>query len=173
MSESPGALQQFLTSLARAALVVALAAGGWAAYRRLPEGDVPRLGERGREDPTVVRIVLRRPSGYDPGQGGPVPVQLYSVNVAAVQDEYRAEGQRPAARFDEFLQRRMGGRPPVRAEFDERGEAFVILPQGRWWVHATLDGPEELTWRLPVNVSGREKTVVLSADNVYTRAKSF
>jgi hypothetical protein len=67
----------------------------------------------------------------------------------------------------------MAGREPVAAEFDERGEAVVVVPQGRWWIHATLDGPEELTWRLPVNVSGREKTVELGIDNAYTRAKSF
>ena len=172
MRESPGVVQKLLTPLARVGLLIALVAAGWGVYRHLPEGDAPALGERGRDEPTVLRIVLRRPAGYDASPEEKVSVQLYSINVGAARSEYEAD-RRPGTRFDEFLLRRMGGRPPLQAEFDEHGEAFIIVPQGRWWVHATLDGPEELTWRLPVNVSGREKSVVLSAENVYTRAKSF
>lgn len=172
MSESHAPARHLLTTLARVALVAALAAAGWGVYRRLPEPPAPALGDAGRDEPTTLRIVLRRPAGYDPEPGERLSVQLYSINVGAVRSEYEAV-PRPGARFDEFLLRRMGDRPPVRTELDERDETLVVVPQGRWWVHATLDGPEELTWRLPVNVSGREKTVVLNIDNVFTRAKSF
>ena len=67
----------------------------------------------------------------------------------------------------------MGGLKPIASELDQRGETVLAVPPGRWWVHATLDGAEELTWRLPVNVSGQEKMVELNLDNIYTRARSY
>lgn len=166
MSESPSPLQQALAPLVRAALVLALAAAGWGVYRQLPD-DGPA-----DDTTTTLRLVLRRPPDYPAADRQKVSVHLYSINVEAARNEYVSE-RRPGVRFEEFVTRRMAGREPVAAEFDERGEAVVVVPQGRWWVHATLDGPEELTWRLPVNVSGREKTVELGIDNAYTRAKSF
>ena len=172
MSESPSALQQILAPLARAALVLALAAAGWGVYRHLPDDGPSGLGRRGRGETTTLRLVLRRPPEYPAPDQEKVSVQLYSINVEAARNEYVSE-RRPGVRFDEFVTRRMAGREPVAAEFDERGEAVVVVAQGRWWIHATLDGPEELTWRLPVNVSGREKTIELGIDNAYTRAKSF
>lgn len=172
MSESPSALQQVLAPLARAALVFALAAAGWGVYRQLPDDGPAGLGGRGRGPTTTLRIVLRRPPEYPPADRQKVSVHLYSINVEAARNEYVSE-RRPGVRFEDFVTRRMAGREPVAAEFDERGEAVVSVPQGRWWVHATLEGPEELTWRLPVNVSGREKTIELGIDNAYTRAKSF
>ncbi len=69
---------------------------------------------------------------------------------------------------------RMGKRQPLTARFDERGETTISVPPGKWWVHAILPGAkEELTWYLPVNVSGRERIVELTTENAYTRAKSF
>lgn len=172
-AEPPGPLQQFVAPLLGVALVVALAWAGWGIYRRLPEDSFGALGDRRRGELTALRIVLRRPPGHTPAGEEKIPVQLYSINVEAARAEYVSE-RRPGVRFEEFLTRRMSGRePPVTSEFDERGEAAVAVPQGRWWIHATLDGPEELSWRLPVNVSGREKTVELTTDNIYTRAKSF
>jgi hypothetical protein len=76
-------------------------------------------------------------------------------------------------RFEDFATRLMGERQPVTAELDERGEAVVALAPGRWWVHVTLAGGREVTWRLPVNVNGREKTVELTPENAYARAKEF
>ena len=172
MSESPSPLQQTLATLARAALVLALAAAGWTVHRQLPDDGPAGFGGRGRGETTTLRLVLRRPPDYPATDRQKVPVHLYSINVEAARNEYVSE-RRPGVRFEEFVTRRMGGREPVAAEFDERGEAVVVVPQGRWWIHATLDGPEELTWRLPVNVSGREKTIELGIDNAYTRAKSF
>lgn len=174
MSDSPGPLEQTLAPLLRAALVVALAAAGWGVYRGLPADESAGDGpvERGRET-TTLRIVLRRPPDYPAPADEKVSVQIYSINVEAARSEYVSE-RRPGVRFEEFLTRRMAGREPVITEFDERGETTVRITQGRWWVHSTLEGPdEELTWRLPVNVAGREKTVELDIHNAYTRAKSF
>src|SRR3712207_9063942 len=76
---------------------------------------------------------------------------------------------RPGQRFEEFANRLMGERKPLDAELDARGEAALPVPPGRWWIHATVNGDRELTWRLRVDISGREKSVELTPDNAYTR----
>jgi hypothetical protein len=101
-----------------------------------------------------------------------IPVQLYPINMAAARNEFDSE-RRPGQRFEEFATRLMGERQPLSVELDERGEGEAAVPPGRWWVHATVEGDRELTWRLPVNVSGREKTVELTKENAYLRAKRF
>ncbi len=101
-----------------------------------------------------------------------VPVQLYPINMAAARSEFDSE-RRPGQRFEEFATRLMGGRQPLGVEFDEGGEAVIAVPPGKWWIHATVEGDRELTWRLSVNVTGREKTVELTKENAYLRAKRF
>ena len=155
----------------RVALVVALASAGWAVYRKLPQ-DEPGAGRSGgASKQTLVRIVLRREGAGDAGPSG-APVELYSVDVAAARREFDDE-RRYGQRFEDFVARRMGARQPVAAKLDREGQAVVAVAPGRWWVHATLGGANELTWRLPVNVSGREQTIELTPSNAYTRTKSF
>ena len=166
------ALGRAAAPVARVALVAALAWAGWALYRKLPDDPSGALGRRARTEPTALRVRLRLPDAYATGPGERVSLKLYPVNVEAARREYASE-RRPGVRFDEYLERRMGGLAPVSTEFDERGEASVTVAQGRWWLHAEVDGPQALTWRLPVNVAGREKTVELNADNAYAREKSF
>ncbi len=156
-----------LSVLLRVALVAGLFAAAWSVYRSLPARD-GATGEGG-QGATALRIVLRRP----PDEAAlRVPVQLYSINMTAARSEFDSE-KRPGVRFEDFAMRLMGDRRPVTAELDEHGEAIVVVTPGRWWVHATLEGTRELTWRLPVNASGREKTVELTPENAYTRAKRF
>ena len=95
----------------------------------------------------------------------------YSIDVAAARREFEDE-RRYGQRFEDFVTRRMGARPPLSARLDADGQAFLTVPHGRWWVHATLPGESELTWRLPVNVSGREQTVELNGANAFTRTKT-
>ncbi|HYN85505.1 MAG TPA: hypothetical protein VER32_09640 [Pyrinomonadaceae bacterium] len=172
MKRREGPLRDLAAALAGAALVGALVAAGWSVYRALPEDTTP-LGRARRGGATSLRIVLRLAPGEMPeGATLAVPVKLYTVNVETARGEYRTE-RRPGVRFEDFLVERMGGRQPVAAQLDERGEATVTVPHGRWWVHAALAGDEEVTWHMPVNVSGREKTVELNASNVYMRSKSF
>jgi hypothetical protein len=154
-----------LSVLLRVALVAALFAAAWSVHRSLPPGGALEEGQGA----TALRIVLRRPPDASARK---VPVQLYSINMTAARSEFDSE-KRPGVRFEDFATRLMGERRPVAAELDERGEAVVVVTPGRWWVHATLEGPRELTWRLPVNASGREKTVELTPENAYTRAKRF
>lgn len=161
--------RELIVNALRVALVVALAWGAWVAYRRLPHDAGTAAGGA---QPTLLRIVLRRDE-LEPGASAEeVPVELYSVDVAAARREFEDE-RRFGQRFDDFVARRMGARQPVAARLDREGRATVSVPPGRWWIHATLEGARELSWRLPVNVAGREQTVELTPTNAYTRTKSF
>ena len=157
--------------LVRAVLVAALAGGVWSVYRRLPQDEQGAFSDE-QAAATNVRVVLRRASIKFPVPEGRVPLQLYPINLAAARSEFESE-HRPGVRFEDFVVRQMGSRQPIKAELDERGEAVLPIPPGRWWVHAVVSGEQELAWRLPVNVSGRELTVELTYDNAYLRAKKF
>jgi len=159
---------------AMVALVAALAAAVWGVYRRLPEGERAgaRAGQQGGRRTTLLRLRLRREEVGFPVSARKTPVQLYPINMAAARSEFDSE-LRPGQLFEEFATRLMGGRQPLSVELDEGGEAAVAVPPGKWWIHATVEGERELTWRLSVNVTGREKTVELTKDNAYLRAKRF
>ncbi|HEX8633798.1 MAG TPA: hypothetical protein VF703_06545 [Pyrinomonadaceae bacterium] len=177
MSDS-GYTHRWLVALLRVALVVALAGAGWLVYHRLPADDAPHtLGATGQTRDTLLRIhVLPRPGGGGDAQNAAAatatPVQLYSIDVAAAQREFLDE-RRPGQRFEEFIVRRMGARQPIRAQLDASGQTIVYVPPGRWWVHVTQEGAQEVVWRLPVNVAGREQTIELTAANAYMRTKRF
>ena len=158
----------------RVALVLALVGAGWLVYRRLPPDDAPHsLGAAGQTRDTLLRIhVLPRPGDGGQNPAAAVTVQLYSIDVAAAQREFLDE-RRPGQRFEDFIVRRMGARQPIRTQLDASGQTVVYVPPGRWWIHATQEGAQEVTWRLPVNVAGREQTVELTAANAYMRTKRF
>lgn len=152
-------------------LVAALAGAGWVVYRRLP-ADGPARTDGGAVEPsgaTALRIVMRE-RGAAGAEG--VAVRLYPIDVAAARREFEDE-RRYGQRFEDFMTRRMGARRPVSARLGPEGETTVPVPHGRWWLHATLEGPLEVSWRLPVNVAGREQTVELSEANAFTKTKSF
>ncbi|HEX6186157.1 MAG TPA: hypothetical protein VFZ44_19870 [Pyrinomonadaceae bacterium] len=156
------------------ALVAALGAAVWGVYRRLPEGERAggRAGQQNGRRTTLLRLRLRREEVGFPVSAKRIPVQLYPINMTAARNEFDSE-RRPGQRFEEFATRLMGGRQPLSVELDERGEAVVAVPPGKWWIHATVEGDRELTWRLSVNVSGREKAVELTRENAYLHAKRF
>lgn len=160
-----------LAALLRLALVVALFAAGWSVYRQLPQSLPPALGDTERRHETRVHIILQRTVNQSVLKTQ-IPVQLYSINVAAAQREFIAERPK-GTRLEEFITRKMRGRPIIEGRLDERGETTVNASPGTWWIHATLPGPEEITWRLRVNVAGREQTIELTPENAYTRAKNF
>jgi hypothetical protein len=158
-----------VVAVLRVALVTALAWAGWSVYQRLPGGAIDETQDAASE--TSLLIVLR-PSPKDTNGSVNIPVQLYPVDLSAVQREYGFE-PRPGVRFEDFLNERMQGRAPVKAQLDERGQATVMLSPGRWWIHALLSGSQNVEWRVPVNVNGRQQTVELNTGNVYARTKSF
>ena len=173
MSEGQNFTRRVLVVLAGAALVASLFGAVLAVYRRLPENGhtssrLPGLAPR----PTLLPLRLRPEGGGFPLSAKKVPVQLFPIDMTTARNEYDSE-RRPGQRFEEFAARLMGGRPKIEAELDERGEADIKVPPGKWWIHAELNGERELAWRLRVEVNGREKTVELTKDNAYLRAKRF
>ena len=173
MEDGRSLKRDLLAALVRAGLVLALVWAVWGVYAALPheeEAALPAAREEQRGS-TSLRIILRRPT-IEPLAAARSTVRLYPINMAAARSEYDSE-RRPGVRFEEFATRLMGGRQPLTVELDERGEAVVSVPPGRWWVHASVEGGRELTWRLPVNVTGRDKTVELTPENAYARAKRF
>jgi hypothetical protein len=153
------------------ALVAALVAAFWGVYQRLPTGE-RAAGRAAPRRTTLLHLRLRREEVGFPVSARKVPVQLYPINMTAARNEFDSE-RRPGQRFEDFATRLMGGRQPLSVELDEGGEAVVAVPPGKWWIHATVEGDRELTWRLSVNVSGREKTVELTRENAYLHAKKF
>ena len=163
-----------LALLVRAALLVALAGGGWIVYQRLPASD--SLGSTNAARQTVVQIILRRSPDIE-AAALDIPIELSPVDVLAVKHEFFVE-PRAGQRFDEFLQERMlqermKGRSTIKTKLDAEGHASIMMAPGNWWVNAVLPADADLEWRLPVTVSGDKQTVELTLQNAYTRSKSF
>ncbi|HEX8187532.1 MAG TPA: hypothetical protein VF586_04220 [Pyrinomonadaceae bacterium] len=173
MSDRQSFTRRLLIVAAGVGLVAALGDAVLSVYRRLPEDErtSSRLA-RPAQRTTLLRVRLRREGVGFPVSTKKVPVQLFPINMSAARNEYDSE-PRHGQRFEEFATRLMGGRQKIDAELDEGGEAAIPVPPGRWWIHAELDGERELAWRLPVEIAGREKTVELTKDNAYLRAKRF
>ena len=155
------------------ALVGGLFVAGWRVYRRLPadDPDTSRNGATNQGAQIELTIVFRN----DLTASAPnFPVDLYPFDLVALQREFQATPHL-AKQFDDFLARRLQGVKPVRASTDSRGRAVAMLHEGNWWLHATaaLAGGETVEWRLPVNVSGTQRTVELSRENAYERTKKF
>jgi hypothetical protein len=156
----------------RVALLLALGAAVWNIYQGLPvdESADDQSGERSK-NPTTLLIALR-PMPDDREAPLDIPVELYPVDLAAVRREYQSE-PRAGMRFDDFLAQRMNGRVPIKARLDPAGQATVMVPPGKWWIHAMLAGTLNVEWRLPVNIAGRKQTAELTPENAYARTKSF
>jgi hypothetical protein len=156
--------------LLRVALLAVIIGAGWNIYRQLPGGGDAETADNAAGE-TTLQIILR-PSPKDEGVAINIPVQLYPIDVAAVQREFGFE-RRPGVRFEDFLKTRMHGRAPIKAQLDATGQATVMVAPGKWWLYAALTGPENVEWELPLNVSGHQQTIELNTANVYARTKSF
>jgi len=148
-------------------LIAALVGAGWFIYKELPSS---QSAEEVAHVTTALQIVLQRPS--DMTGTLEVTIDLYPVDIVAVRHEFFTE-PRVGKRFDDFLKERMKGRTPVKTHLDKQGRGTVTLAPGSWWLHAKLSGDEELEWRLPVSVVGSKQTLELTAQNAYTRSKTF
>jgi len=161
-----------LAAVLRVALIAAIVGAGWNIYRGLPVGQWSG-GSDGAGAPveTALQVVLRN-SPNDAGAPLDIPIELYSIDVAALRREYASE-PRPGLRFDDFLARRMKSHPPVTSRLDRSGQTTLMIAPGKWWIHALLAGEQNLEWRLPVEVAGRRQIVELTPENAYARMKSF
>lgn len=162
----PGTFRKVLILMLRVALVLVLVSAGWLIYRQLPVSASPQSNI----PTTSVQIVLRQPDNG--GSTLEVPVDLYPVDIVAVRHEFFSE-PRAGKRWEDLLKERMKGRTPVSTRLDKEGRGSVALAPGTWWLHATIDGDEQLEWRLPVTVVGAKQIVELTPQNAYTRSKSF
>lgn len=150
------------------ALIAILIGAAWLIYHRLPASPQETEAANGT---TTLQIVMERPSDTA-ATALDVTVELYPVDIVAVQHEFFAE-PRAGKRWGDFLNEHMKGRTPVTAQLDKKGRGSVSLAPGNWWLHAKLSGDEELEWRLPVSVNGAKQTLQLNAENAYTRSKTF
>lgn len=152
----------------RVALVALLVLAGWFIYKQLPASNSEVVTY---DSGSKVQIVLK--SIPDIGATRlDVPVDIYPVDIVAVRHEFFTE-PRAGKRFEDFLKERMKGRTPINARLDQQGNGTVVLAPGNWWLHAKLSGDEEVEWRLPVTVTREKQTIELTAQNAYTRSRSF
>ncbi|HEX8096431.1 MAG TPA: hypothetical protein VF507_00285, partial [Pyrinomonadaceae bacterium] len=150
----------FLVGALRVALLGSLVWAGWAVYRELPGDGAASPGGASPVAETSLLIVLRGGSGQTVA-AAEVPVELFQTDIGAVWREYYSE-PRPGVRFEDFLARRLKGRPSVKARLDGSGRATVSVAPGRWFIHLLLPGTENTEWRLPVDISGRTQIVELT-----------
>jgi len=156
----------------RVVVVAAMLGGAWWFFATLPPDEA--VVSENNSQLTTLRVSLLEADREDAAkESSESTVSLYPVDIVAIQREFLTE-RRPGVPFDDFMTRRMAGRAPVEARFDERGRAMIEVPAGRWWVYATKRrGAEEVMWRLPVNVRGREQDVNLTPQNAYMRTRDF
>ena len=160
-----------IAGVLRLARVLALNFSGLNIYRNLPESDPAATDSANATEQTALLILLQ-PAPEDHAAAINIRIELYPIDLSAVQREYLSE-RRPGVRFNDFLARRMNGKSAVEAQLDERGQATVMVTPGKWWVHAALSGAQNVEWRLPVTVAGLKQTIELTPENAYARIKSF
>jgi hypothetical protein len=143
---------------------------GWNIYRRLPaDGSWARPEAYDTSADSELILILRGDTAIPSN----ARIEIYPIDYAAAQRDYSA-AVRPGKTFDDFLAQRMKGLLPVRAQFDEKGQAVAKLSAGNWWIRAKaiLNTGEEIEWRLPVNV-GRGQSIELTNENAYERTRKF
>ena len=168
---SDGTAYNLLLRLLRIGLVLALFAVWWSVYKRVPV-DESDSGSSGTPQRQTLLTVNLHPADLTQGQTLEIPFDLYPVDLSAVEREFYSE-RRVGIRFDDFLSRKLHGRQTLQAKFDHEGIATVMVPQGVWWLYATLPGSATSEWRLQLNVSGERQNIVLTPDNQYMKWKAF
>jgi hypothetical protein len=167
--KTAGITYRLITLVLQAGLLITLFLAGWFVYTKLPH--TIASGNQNATRESTLQIVLQKSSAAN-AVPLDIPIELFPVDIVAVRHEFFTE--RPAGkRFDDFLNERMNGRSPISAKLDKEGQTSVVVTQGTWWIHAVLPGDEELEWRLPIKVDEPRQTVELTAQNAYTRTKTF
>jgi hypothetical protein len=161
-------LVKILQIILALALLATLFFAGRRIYNRLP-ADSSTSAQSGTSSAKFeLNIVLRDVSS------GETKVELYPIEYAAVQRDFRLNG-RPGRSLEDYLALQLKNLPPVRVQIDQRGRAVVRLSAGHWWMRATsvLPNGELMEWRMPLTISQPIHTIELSGDNAYERTKKF
>jgi hypothetical protein len=175
MSHSPESSSNSLLLLVRVLLALglmgALLFAGWRIYRRLPAEAANRSVFVDGRPQVALRLVVRNRIA---GATLRSPIEFFHFNLNAARREYE-ESPRLARQFDDFLMRRMHNVTPVKADVNSDGYAVAQLWAGDWWLRAkaTINGSEEIEWRVPVSLSDRDQSLELSFENAYERTKKF
>lgn len=150
------------------ALLAALFFAGRRIYNRLPADSGTPAQLATSPGKSELNIVLRDVAS------GETRVELYPIEYAAVQREFRLNG-RPGKSLEDYLALQLKNLPPVRVQIDQRGRAVARLSAGHWWMRATsaLPDGELMEWRVPLTISQPIHTIELSGDNAYERTKKF
>jgi len=154
----------------RIALIALLFGAGWFIYKQLPVSNSEVVADG---TGSKVQIILKNIPDIG-ATGLDVPVEIYPVDIVAIQHEFFTE-RRPGKRFEDFFKERMNAsqRKQISARLDQQGQRTVLLSPGNWWLHAKLSGVEEVEWRLPLTVTSEKQTIELTPQNAYTRSRSF
>ena len=149
-------------------LVGGLVFAGRSIYQRLPKAGAP-VSAIETVEKFELNIVLK-----DLTAGGATQIELYPLDYAGLQREYRVNG-RPGKSFEEYLAQRLRGLSPARLQIDATGRGKARLSSGTWWMRATVAhaNGEVMEWRLPLSISQPVHTVELSDQNAYERTKKF
>ena len=168
MSEN-NSLVRILEILLALALLGSLIFAGWRVYRSLPVTSGIQVQVNEAAANSELTIVWR-----DPHTEGETRVELYPIDFAAIERQFRANA-RPGKGFDDYLAQRLKSLTPIQVRLNQSGRAVARLSEGNWWMRAisiSTNG-EATEWRVPVLVSQRALTIELTKDNAYERAKKF
>lgn len=151
------------------ALLGSLFFAGWRVYRSLPPSAMGQVQVNELAANSELTIVWR-----DGLTDGETRIELYPIDFAAVDRDFRASG-RPGKTLDDYLGQRLKNLTPVRVRVNQNGRAVARLSEGNWWMRAISisSNGEAMEWRVPVVISQRAHTIELSKDNAYERAKKF
>jgi hypothetical protein len=169
-SDSPA--YHIVLRLLRIGLVLSMFWVWWSVYIGLPFQDGDTAFNSMRQAPETLLTISLQPSQVAEGQTLEIPVELYPLDLTAVEREFYSE-RRAGVRFDDFLLKKLNGRPALKAKFDRDGGASLMVPQGSWWLYTTLLGTVTTEWRVPLNVSGTRQQISLTTENQYMRWKAF
>jgi len=151
------------------ALLGSLFFAGWRVYRSLPVAAPAQVQVNEAAAKSELTIVWR--DGLTEGE---TRIELYPIDFAAVERDFRVNG-RPGKSLDDYLGQRLKSLTPVRVRVSPNGRGIARLSEGNWWMRAisvSANG-EAMEWRVPVLISQRTHTIELSRDNAYERAKKF
>lgn len=172
----------FAVFILRVAFIGGLAIGGWLLFRSpsmLNEDKSPSSSP-----PPIVKIEKTHLQISLSGENSnaeensviekEASIVLSPIDLASVEREF-SRREVPNLRLEDFVRRRLHGQAVISGKFDENGQASFEVAPGQWWIYAAHRTGErdETSWRVPLNVRGREQKITLTPGNAYARGREF